>query len=67
MHSFTLLYTQISDNILKDPKNEKFCAVNLSSSAVERKLLPAVGALEVLFLIGFEEVRRTQFHTSFIN
>lgn len=47
---------QIAGNILREPSNEKFRSVNLSSSVVERKLIPAVGALEILFLMGFEEV-----------
>ncbi|XP_045625192.2 peptide-N(4)-(N-acetyl-beta-glucosaminyl)asparagine amidase isoform X1 [Procambarus clarkii] len=46
---------KIAENILKDPSNEKFRSVNLSSSVVEQKLIPAIGALEVLFLMGFEE------------
>ncbi|XP_069940882.1 peptide-N(4)-(N-acetyl-beta-glucosaminyl)asparagine amidase isoform X2 [Cherax quadricarinatus] len=46
---------QIADNILRDPSNEKFRSVNLSSCVMEQKLIPAIGALEVLFLMGFEE------------
>ncbi|XP_071523936.1 peptide-N(4)-(N-acetyl-beta-glucosaminyl)asparagine amidase [Panulirus ornatus] len=46
---------KIADNILKDPSNEKFRSLNLSSSIVEQKLIPAIGALEVLFLMGFQE------------
>ncbi|XP_047480143.1 peptide-N(4)-(N-acetyl-beta-glucosaminyl)asparagine amidase-like [Penaeus chinensis] len=46
---------KIAGNILREPSNEKFRSVNLSSNVVERKLIPAVGALEILFLMGFEE------------
>ncbi|XP_042882108.1 peptide-N(4)-(N-acetyl-beta-glucosaminyl)asparagine amidase-like, partial [Penaeus japonicus] len=46
---------KIAGNILRDPSNEKYRSVNLSSNVVEKKLIPAVGALEVLFLMGFEE------------
>ncbi|CAL4065500.1 unnamed protein product, partial [Meganyctiphanes norvegica] len=49
------LLKKISDNILKDPQNEKFRKLNLNSSMMSTKLIPTIGALETLFLMGFEE------------
>ncbi|KAK7072532.1 Peptide-N(4)-(N-acetyl-beta-glucosaminyl)asparagine amidase [Halocaridina rubra] len=46
---------KIADNILQEPSNEKFRNVKLNNKIIENKLIPAVGALEVLFLMGFEE------------
>lgn len=46
---------KIADNILKDPSSEKFRSVKLDNKVVEKKLIPAIGALEVLFLMGFQE------------
>lgn len=55
LHAAVDTLLKIADNILRDPSNEKFRSVNLSSCVMEQKLIPAIGALEVLFLMGFEE------------
>lgn len=47
---------QIANNILHYPSETKYRRINLNSEVIEKFLLPAIGALEVLFLMGFEEV-----------
>ncbi|KAK3866513.1 hypothetical protein Pcinc_027958 [Petrolisthes cinctipes] len=49
------LLLKIADNILKEPENKKYRQVSLKNKQVNRFLIPAVGALEVLFLMGFQE------------
>ncbi|XP_068205912.1 peptide-N(4)-(N-acetyl-beta-glucosaminyl)asparagine amidase [Palaemon carinicauda] len=46
---------KIADNILKEPTSEKYRSVKLNNKIIIKKLIPAIGALEVLFLMGFEE------------
>ncbi len=44
-------------NVQRDPGNMKFRSVRLSNPKIETKLLTANGAFEILFSVGFEEVR----------
>ena len=44
-------------NILQHPNNPKYRRLKLGSREVTERLLPVKGALECLFIIGFEEVR----------
>ena len=48
---------QICENILNNPKEIKFRRLRLSNPNVSDKLLPAIGAIECLFEMGFEEVK----------
>jgi len=44
-------------NVQREPSNVKFRAIKLSNPKIESKLLTANGAFEILFSVGFEEVR----------
>ena len=44
-------------NVIKDPQNLKFRSIRLSNPKIESKLLAAQGAFEILFSVGFEEVK----------
>lgn len=46
---------KIADNILNEPTSEKYRSVKLNNKVIMKKLIPAIGALEILFLMGFEE------------
>ena len=46
---------RLLNNVLRDPGNMKFRSIRLSNPKIESKLLPANGAFEVLFSVGFEE------------
>jgi hypothetical protein len=45
-------------NVQRDPQNMKYRSVKLSNPIIESKLLAAHGAFEILFSVGFEEVRK---------
>lgn len=47
---------RIFGNVTKDPANEKYRKVKLSSKVVSETLLPCFGAMECLFDAGFIEV-----------
>ncbi|KAF4518385.1 hypothetical protein B566_EDAN010477 [Ephemera danica] len=49
------LLLQICDNILNHPEEIKYRRLRLSNANVSTKLLPATGAIECLFEMGFEE------------
>ena len=42
-------------NVLRDPHNIKYRSIRLSNPKIEKKLLAATGAFEILFAVGFEE------------
>ena len=44
-------------NVRRDPMNMKYRQIRLSNPKIESKLLAANGAFEILFSVGFEEVR----------
>lgn len=46
----------ICRNILRSPSDDKYREVRLDAEVVIEKLLPAVGAMECLFEIGYVEV-----------
>ncbi|KAG0729781.1 Peptide-N(4)-(N-acetyl-beta-glucosaminyl)asparagine amidase [Chionoecetes opilio] len=46
---------KIAGNVLREPLNAKFRVLNLSNPAIRKKVVEVVGALEILFLMGFEE------------
>jgi hypothetical protein len=50
------LLLKLVDNIIKNPSNPKYRSIRLSNPTVANKLLPAVGAMECLFEMGFQEV-----------
>ena len=50
------LLVKIANNILKDPFNLKYRQIRLANEKFMQKLLPAAGAVECLFAMGFEEV-----------
>lgn len=50
------LLTTVADNILKNPNDIKFRRLKLANKNVSEKLLPAIGAIECLFEMGFDEV-----------
>lgn len=51
------LLSDICNKILTCPTNVQYRDVLLNDSTVINKLLPAVGAMECLFNVGFVEVR----------
>lgn len=60
----TKVYTEVCNvlsrlcrNVIKNPSELKYRKVRLSNPIVAEKILPAVGAMECLFEIGFVEVR----------
>lgn len=55
----TDILLRIIDNVLQSPKNPKFRRLRLGNDIVSNKLIPAIGAMECLFKIGFEEVSYT--------
>lgn len=46
----------ICHNLLRSPNDDKFRELRLDDDVVIEKLLPAIGALECLFHIGYVEV-----------
>jgi len=52
----TSVLLKLVDNIIKNPSNPKYRSIRLGNPTVASKLLPAVGAMECLFEMGFEEV-----------
>lgn len=49
--------SRLCRNVIKYPNEIKYRMVRLSNQIVVDKILPAVGAMECLFEIGFLEVR----------
>ena len=43
-------------NIVRDPHNVKYRAINLSNKTIAEKLLPAHGAFEVSFAFGHLDI-----------
>lgn len=54
----TSVLLRLASNVIKNPSEPKFRSIRLANPTVVNKLLPAVGAMECLFEMGFEEVRR---------
>jgi peptide-N4-(N-acetyl-beta-glucosaminyl)asparagine amidase len=52
----TSVLLKLVENVIKNPSNPKYRNIRLGNSTVANKLLPAVGAMECLFEMGFEEV-----------
>jgi peptide-N4-(N-acetyl-beta-glucosaminyl)asparagine amidase len=50
------LLVTVADNILNNPNDIKFRRLKLANKNVSEKLLPAIGAIECLFEMGFDEV-----------
>ena len=48
---------KFANNIIRDPKNEKYRKIRVGNAIVAEKLLPVSGAIECLFEMGFTEVR----------
>lgn len=51
----TSVLLKLVDNVIKDPSNPKYRNIRLGNPIVANKLLPAVGAMECLFEMGFQE------------
>ncbi|XP_069675699.1 peptide-N(4)-(N-acetyl-beta-glucosaminyl)asparagine amidase isoform X4 [Periplaneta americana] len=51
----TSLLLKLVDNIINNPTNPKYRSIRLDNPTVVNKLLSAVGAMECLFQMGFEE------------
>ncbi|PSN55935.1 Peptide-N(4)-(N-acetyl-beta-glucosaminyl)asparagine amidase [Blattella germanica] len=51
----TSVLLRLVDNVIKDPSNPKYRSIRLGNPTVANKLLPAVGAMECLFEMGFKE------------
>ena len=49
------ILVKLLGNVLNDPNNTKYRAVKLTNKTIQEKLLPAAGAFEILFSVGFEE------------
>lgn len=52
----TSLLLKLVDNVLRNPSNPKYRSIRLGNPTIANKLLPAVGAMECLFEMGFQEV-----------
>ena len=46
---------KFANNILNNPDEPKYRKIRIGNPAVQSKLLNSVGAMECLFLMGFEE------------
>lgn len=46
---------KLLDNIIKEPTNPKYRRLRIGNATVSGTLLPAIGAMECLFYIGFKE------------
>eukprot|EP00092_Neocalanus_flemingeri_P003387 GFUD01003628.1.p1 GENE.GFUD01003628.1~~GFUD01003628.1.p1 ORF type:complete len:250 (+),score=53.32 GFUD01003628.1:75-824(+) len=49
------ILVKLLSNVVRDPNNIKYRQVKLSNKKIEENLLPATGAFEILFSVGFEE------------
>ena len=49
------ILVKLLSNIVAEPNNTKYRQVKLANKKIEEKLLPASGAFEILFSVGFEE------------
>jgi peptide-N4-(N-acetyl-beta-glucosaminyl)asparagine amidase len=60
----TAVLLKLVDNVIKNPSNPKYRCIRLANSTVASKILPAVGAMECLFEMGFQEVssQRVKFY-----
>jgi peptide-N4-(N-acetyl-beta-glucosaminyl)asparagine amidase len=52
----TSVLLKLVDNVIKNPSNPKYRSIKLGNPTVSSKLIPAVGAMECLFEMGFQEV-----------
>lgn len=52
----TALLLKVADNVLRNPTKQQYRSIRLSNPTVASKILPAIGAMECLFSMGFEEV-----------
>ena len=49
------ILVKLLSNVITEPSNTKYRQVKLANKKIEEKLLPACGAFEILFSVGFEE------------
>lgn len=52
----TSVLLKLVDNVIKNPSSPKYRSIKLGNPTVSSKLIPAVGAMECLFEMGFQEV-----------
>ncbi|KAK3932966.1 Peptide-N(4)-(N-acetyl-beta-glucosaminyl)asparagine amidase [Frankliniella fusca] len=51
----TSVLLRLASNVIKNPSDPKYRSIRLANPTVAKKLLPAVGAMECLFEMGFKE------------
>lgn len=51
----TSVLLRLASNVIKNPSEPKYRSIRLANATVVNKLLPAVGAMECLFEMGFQE------------
>lgn len=51
----TSVLLRLANNVIKNPSDPKYRSIRLANPTVANKLLPAVGAMECLFEMGFKE------------
>lgn len=51
----TSVLIRLANNVIKNPSDQKYRSIRLANPTVANKLLPAVGAMECLFEMGFKE------------
>lgn len=56
---------ELCDNILKYPEEHKYRKIRIANPSITDKLLPASGAIECLFELGFIEVIYLLLHIHF--
>ena len=53
--SASAVIIKFAENILNNPNEPKYRKIRIGNPAVQNKLLNSVGAMECLFIMGFEE------------
>ena len=45
------------ENIIKDPKEEKFKKIRVNNAGVQKKVIPLIGGVEFLEIVGFSRIK----------
>ncbi|XP_067001284.2 peptide-N(4)-(N-acetyl-beta-glucosaminyl)asparagine amidase isoform X1 [Anabrus simplex] len=51
----TSILLKLMDNVIRNPSNPRYRSIRIANPTVSKKLMSAIGAMECLFEIGFEE------------